>query len=225
MKELLEKIITTSVNSIKDELTNYLQKVEYPEAKQLTQEKEKQEKIDEIFDELEDEDSIIPERLDPIRPSAPQRIERAVRTERTERTEIPESIERSENPKSRPGDFVTPQITRTTTSTSDKSDPPFVTMEHLRDSGVNLTMINAYNRNRRLNIMVIGAAVGLLFCLLALASYKGDLPGEVVGIISTVAGIFGACLKDAYSFEFGSSRGSKDKDDKISATILERLHK
>jgi hypothetical protein len=38
-----------------------------------------------------------------------------------------------------------------------------------------------------------------------------------------VAGIFGARLKDAYGFEFGSSRGSKDKDDKISSTILERM--
>ena len=84
-------------------------------------------------------------------------------------------------------------------------------------------IINAYNKNKRLNIMVIGAAVGLIFCLLILTSYKGDLPGEVVGIISTVSGIFGACLKDAYSFEFGSSRGSKDKDERISSTLLEKI--
>ena len=89
----------------------------------------------------------------------------------------------------------------------------------------NIGMINAYSRNRRLNIMVTSAALGLVFCLVMLTSYKGDLPGEVVGIISTVSGIFGACLKDAYSFEFGSSRGSKDKDEKISTAILERLHK
>lgn len=86
-------------------------------------------------------------------------------------------------------------------------------------------VINAYSRNRRLNIMVACAAAGLVLCMLILTSYRGNLPGEVVGIISTVSGIFGACLKDAYSFEFGSSRGSKDKDDKISATILERLKK
>jgi hypothetical protein len=36
-----------------------------------------------------------------------------------------------------------------------------------------------------------------------------------------IAGIFGACLKDAYTFEFGSSRGSKEKDDSI-ATLIER---
>jgi hypothetical protein len=93
---------------------------------------------------------------------------------------------------------------------------------NLPDS-VRINMINAHGRNNRLNIMVIGAALGLVFCLLMLTSYKGDLPGEVVGIVSTISGIFGACLKDAYSFEFGSSRGSKDKDDKISSTLLERI--
>jgi hypothetical protein len=86
-----------------------------------------------------------------------------------------------------------------------------------------ISLINACGRNRRLNIMVMGAALGLIFCLLMLISYKGDLPGEVVGIVSTISGIFGACLKDAYSFEFGSSRGSKDKDEQISSTILERM--
>jgi len=67
-------------------------------------------------------------------------------------------------------------------------------------------------RNLRADIMVVCAAVGLIACLVSLSVFKGDLPGEAVGIISTVAGIFGACLKDAYAFEFGSSRGSKDKD-------------
>lgn len=89
----------------------------------------------------------------------------------------------------------------------------------------NIGVINAYSKNKRLNLMVIGAALGLVFCLMVLTTYKGDLPGEVVGIISTVSGIFGACLKDAYSFEFGSLRGSKDKDDRISNAILERLKK
>ena len=70
----------------------------------------------------------------------------------------------------------------------------------------NLTAINASGRNKRINIMVVGAALGLIFCLLVLTTYKNDLPGEIVGIVSTIAGIFGACLKDAYGFEFGSSR-------------------
>ncbi|MDR2766039.1 MAG: hypothetical protein LBB63_01065 [Holosporaceae bacterium] len=86
-----------------------------------------------------------------------------------------------------------------------------------------IELIKTRSKNRRMNIMVIGAALGLIACLLMLTSYKGNLSGEAVGIISTISGIFGACLKDAYSFEFGSSRGSRDKDEKISSAILERI--
>jgi hypothetical protein len=66
--------------------------------------------------------------------------------------------------------------------------------------------------NARADVMVIGAVLGLVSCLGVLIFFKGDIPGEVVGIVSMIAGIFGACLKDAYAFEFGSSRGSKEKD-------------
>lgn len=86
-----------------------------------------------------------------------------------------------------------------------------------------INMINAYGRNKRLGVMVICAVFGLLICLVLLTVCRGNLSGEVVGIVSTISGIFGACLKDAYSFEFGSSRGSREKDERISATILERL--
>jgi hypothetical protein len=96
-------------------------------------------------------------------------------------------------------------------------------ISNLSNMNGRLNIINACGRNKRLNIMVVGAALGLICCLLMLTFYKGDLPGEVVGIISTIAGIFGACLKDAYSFEFGSSRGSKDKDEKLSTAILEKI--
>ncbi|MBE6447448.1 MAG: hypothetical protein E7015_03120 [Alphaproteobacteria bacterium] len=79
----------------------------------------------------------------------------------------------------------------------------------------NINVINAFNRNKRLTIMVIGAAMGLIACLLVLTTYKNDLPGEIVGIVSTISGIFGACLKDAYSSEFGSF----DKKDVRSSVI------
>ncbi len=69
----------------------------------------------------------------------------------------------------------------------------------------NVNVINAFSRNRRLTIMVVGSAVGLIICLLVITMFKNDLPGETVGIVSTIAGIFGACMKDAYSSEFGSS--------------------
>jgi hypothetical protein len=66
--------------------------------------------------------------------------------------------------------------------------------------------------NSRADFMVAGAGLVLIACLLALTLLKQEITGEAVGIISTIAGIAGACLKDAFGFEFGSSRGSKEKD-------------
>lgn len=81
------------------------------------------------------------------------------------------------------------------------------------------TFLNSGVRNIRADVMVVCAAGGLISCLASLVYFSGDLPGEAVGIISTVAGIFGACLKDAYAFEFGSSRGSKLKDSAVVAML------
>lgn len=78
--------------------------------------------------------------------------------------------------------------------------------------------INKIRKNIRADIMVISAAVGLVSCLIFIACFR-NLPGEIIGIISTIAGIFGSCLKDAYSFEFGSSRGSKEKDQTVASMI------
>lgn len=75
-----------------------------------------------------------------------------------------------------------------------------------------IALAQAGRRNTRADVMVLSAAVGLIACLCTLIHHAGNLPGEAVGIISTIAGIFGSCLKDAYTFEFGSSRGSREKD-------------
>lgn len=94
---------------------------------------------------------------------------------------------------------------------------------HLKDRqdarGRDLAFVQAGRSNVRADIMVVSAALGLVLCLASLAYYSDNLPGEAVGIISTIAGIFGACLKDAYAFEFGSSRGSKEKDSTVAAFI------
>ncbi len=84
-----------------------------------------------------------------------------------------------------------------------------------------IAFVQSGTRNTRADIMVIAAAIGLIMCLGSLALYAQKLPGEATGIISTIAGIFGACLKDAYAFEFGSSRGSKEKDSTV-ASMIER---
>lgn len=67
-------------------------------------------------------------------------------------------------------------------------------------------------KNTRADVLIGGAVLILLTCLVVLVFYRKDIPGEAVGIISTIAGLAGACLRDAFQFEFGSSRGSKEKD-------------
>ncbi len=66
--------------------------------------------------------------------------------------------------------------------------------------------------NRRADWMVLFDVVGLIACLVVLSVFRQQIPGEVVGLLSTIAGIFGLCLRDAHQFEFGSSRGSREKD-------------
>ena len=90
---------------------------------------------------------------------------------------------------------------------------------HARERDI--SFITHGQRNYRADVMVVSAAVGLITCLGSLAYFSHDLPGEAVGILSTIAGIFGSCLKDAYAFEFGSSRGSRQKDSAV-AVLLER---
>jgi hypothetical protein len=76
--------------------------------------------------------------------------------------------------------------------------------------------------NRRADVMVIVAALGLILCLALLVCFSHTLSGEAHGIISAITGMFCMCLRDAYAFEFGSSRGSKQKDDTVAAALRER---
>lgn len=73
--------------------------------------------------------------------------------------------------------------------------------------------------NKRADLMVIGDVLGLLACLgamvfITVSGVKSDNAAlmSLLGPIGTLAGFFGAGLRDAHQFEFGSSRGSKEKD-------------
>lgn len=88
-----------------------------------------------------------------------------------------------------------------------------------------VALAQAGRTNTRANAMVAMDAIGLIACLVVLSFFRKDMPGEVVGLLSTIAGIFGLCLRDAHQFEFGSSRGSKDKDDLLVAHLSPSLPK
>lgn len=66
--------------------------------------------------------------------------------------------------------------------------------------------------NRRADLMVAMDVVGLIACLIVLATMHGSLTEGSITLITTLAGYFGLSLRDAHQFEFGSSRGSREKD-------------
>jgi hypothetical protein len=72
--------------------------------------------------------------------------------------------------------------------------------------------VKAGRHNTRADVMVLLAVLGLVACLMVLVFFRKEIPGEVVGLLSSIASIFGLCMRDAYQFEFGSSRGSREKD-------------
>lgn len=77
-------------------------------------------------------------------------------------------------------------------------------------------LAEAGRRNVRADVMVVMDVIGLVACLVVLAFFRSEIPGEVVVLLSSIASIFGLCLRDAHQFEFGSSRSSQTKDVTIS---------
>lgn len=84
--------------------------------------------------------------------------------------------------------------------------------------------------NRRADLMVVADVIGLIagFAgMLMLGYVKARYPdaisegvfGALLAQLSTITSYFGLCLRDAHQFEFGSSRGSKDKDVLVANSI------
>lgn len=80
--------------------------------------------------------------------------------------------------------------------------------------GRDVAITQAGRHNWRADILA-ALAVGSLCLCVWLLWYKPDLPGGVREAIMFVAGVFASAVRDVYAFEFGSSRGSKEKDDLV----------
>ena len=89
-----------------------------------------------------------------------------------------------------------------------------------------VALVQAGSTNLRANWMVFMAAVGTIagfvgMCVLGYlkAKYPDALNDGVFGALlaqlSTITAYFGLCLRDAFQFEFGSSRGSKDSGEAL----------
>ena len=72
----------------------------------------------------------------------------------------------------------------------------------------------------RADLLAFLAVAGLVFCVWLVGS-DGNLPERAVNAIMFVAGVLASAVRDVYGFEFGSSRGSREKD----ATIASQQRK
>jgi hypothetical protein len=73
--------------------------------------------------------------------------------------------------------------------------------------------------SERGNAMLIGVVVGLVACVAAVVwprTPEAPLGNGELALLTTIAGALLKMLSDAFAFEFGSSRGSKEKDTQIS---------
>lgn len=75
-------------------------------------------------------------------------------------------------------------------------------------------MVKAGVHNWRADLMVLAAAVAVGF-LVYMVWVDSNLNEYVKGIVTLVLGRFLGYLDNIYSFEFGTTRGSKDKDETI----------
>lgn len=67
-------------------------------------------------------------------------------------------------------------------------------------------------RNWRADIMLICATASLVYIIYAINGSIGKISGEVLAIFNMAIGALLKMIGDAFAFEFGSSRSSKDKD-------------
>ncbi|MEM8569534.1 MAG: hypothetical protein AAGG56_01385 [Pseudomonadota bacterium] len=69
------------------------------------------------------------------------------------------------------------------------------------------------------SLMLGGVTLGLIACIgtvLYLSRNGGQIDQGVLALITTIAGALLKMFSDAFAFEFGSSRGSKEKDAQVS---------
>ena len=72
------------------------------------------------------------------------------------------------------------------------------------------------NGQMRANVMLICAFVAVV-AITALLVIVPDVPQAVSGFAIAIGGMFARNIGTAFDFEFGSSRGSREKDSKMSA--------
>lgn len=91
---------------------------------------------------------------------------------------------------------------------ADRQDARRMAVERLKGGG----------SDTRPNVMLVMAGLTLIVIVVVLAKWGFDLPDMVIGILASIAGGIVQMLNAAFQFEFGSSRGSKSKDELLALT-------
>lgn len=81
---------------------------------------------------------------------------------------------------------------------------------------------SASGMNARANVMLICAFITLIVVLIGMILYRADIPDGVLAILNMVCGALLAMIGSAFNFEFGSSRGSSEKSDQLTALMKAR---
>ena len=81
-----------------------------------------------------------------------------------------------------------------------------------------VAIVQAGRYNMRADLLALLSVVGLVLCVWFVAR-DSTLPERAVNAIMFVAGTLAACVRDVFAFEFGSSRGSKEKDAALAETL------
>lgn len=72
--------------------------------------------------------------------------------------------------------------------------------------------VQAGRYNVRADILALLSVAGLIICVWFVAR-DTSLPERAVNAIMFVAGTLATCVRDVFAYEFGSSRGSREKND------------
>lgn len=77
-------------------------------------------------------------------------------------------------------------------------------------------LAKAGRKNYRSDFLAFLSVIALMFCVWFVAT-NADMADGAREAVMFIAGVFAAAVRDVYSFEFGSSRGSKEKDEVIAS--------
>ena len=88
-----------------------------------------------------------------------------------------------------------------------------------------ISIRSAGGTNVRANVMLIGAFLSLLLILVGLFFYRESIPEGIAAIMNASCGVILGMISQAFSFEFGSSRGSTEKSNQQQATMEKLVEK